>query len=135
MAELADTLFTLMPSVVKHINERLDNIGMTNTDYMALRNIDGPTPMKALASCMNFDPSYVTMVADRLEALGLIARQPHPTDRRVKNLVLTVKGKQLKTSIPETLWEGPNTFSSLSDADRRRLMALLARLVPTDGDG
>lgn len=129
MAELADVLFALMPTVVEHINERLHNLGMTNTDYMALRNIDGPTPMKELASCMNYDPSYVTMVADRLETLGLIAREPHPTDRRVKNLVLTAKGKRLKKSIPETLWKGSNTFSSLSDSDRRQLMDLLAQLT------
>lgn len=132
MAELADVLFTLMPSVVAHINEQLEDLEMTNTDYLALRNIDGPTPMKELASCMNFDPSYVTMVADRLESFGLVERQPHPTDRRVKNLVLTTKGHRFKKSIPETIWNGPNTFSSLTDTERGQLIELLNRLVATD---
>lgn len=132
-AELADTLFTLMPMVVEHVNERLADLGMTNTDYWALKSVDGPMPMKELAHCMDIDPSYVTLVADRLEALGLIERQPHPTDRRVKHLVLTAKGKRLKKTIPETLWSGPTTFSSLTDAERTTLTSLLTKLVDENG--
>ena len=112
--ELVDVLFNFMPLVVNHVNERLEELGMTNTDYWALRTIEGPMPMSELAHCMEFDPSYVTIVADRLETLGLVERQPHPTDRRVKNLVLTAKGRRLKKTIPETLWNAPNLFSALN---------------------
>jgi DNA-binding MarR family transcriptional regulator len=104
---------------------------MTNTDYWALRSVEGPMPMKDLANCMEIDPSYVTLVADRLEQLGLIERQPHPTDRRVKNLVLTAKGRRVKTSIPDKLWNGPNTFSTLTDTERAELTDLLSKLVAT----
>lgn len=128
-SELADALFNFMPLVVNHVNERLEEFGMTNTDYWALRTIDAPMPMNELAHCMEFDPSYVTIVADRLEGLGLVERQPHPTDRRVKNLVLTKKGEQLKKSIPGTLWSGPNTFSALSDGEQTTLVAILAKLA------
>ena len=132
-AALADALYTVMPLVVDHVNDRLEELGMTNTDYWALRSVDGPMPMKDLAHCMEIDPSYVTLVADRLEELGLIERQPHPTDRRVKNLVLTAKGRRLKKTIPDKLWSGPNTFSSLTDNERSQLIDLLKRLVATDG--
>ncbi len=128
-AQLADALYTLMPMVVDHVNDRLEELGMTNTDYWALRSVDGPMPMKELAHCMEIDPSYVTLVADRLEELGLIERQPHPTDRRVKNLVLTAKGKKVRASIPDKLWNGDNTFSTLSDAERAQLTGLLTKLV------
>jgi DNA-binding MarR family transcriptional regulator len=128
-AELADALYNFMPMVVNHVNERLDQLGMTNTDYWALRSIEGPMPMKELAHCMDFDPSYVTLVADRLETLGLIERRPHPSDRRVKNLVLTNKGQRLKKTIPETLWSGPNTFSVLTDKEHAKLAELLAKLA------
>jgi DNA-binding MarR family transcriptional regulator len=131
-AELADALFNLMPMVVNHVNHRLDQLGMTNTDYWALRSIQGPMPMKDLAHCMDFDPSYVTLVADHLENLGLIERQQHPTDRRIKNLVLTAKGRRLKKSIPGMLWDGPNTFSALTDGERRRLVELLAKLAASN---
>jgi DNA-binding MarR family transcriptional regulator len=128
-AELADVLFNFMPMVVKHVNERLEELGMTNTDYWALRSIESPMPMKELAHCMEFDPSYVTIVADRLETLGLVERQPHPIDRRVKNLVLTAKGDRLKMTIPDTLWSGTNTFSGLTDAEHTQLSELLAKLA------
>ena len=128
-AALAETLYTVMPIVVDHVSGRLEEFGMTHTDYWALRSVEGAMPMKDLAQCMEIDPSYVTLLADRLEGLGLVARQPHPTDRRVKNLVLTAKGKRLKQSIPDTIWDGPNTFSSLTKAERAKLTALLSKLV------
>ncbi len=140
-AELADVLYTVMPLVVGHVDGRLNEFGMTHTDYWALRSVDGPMPMKDLAHCMDIDPSYVTLVADRLEQLELIERQPHPTDRRVKNLVLTAKGRRFKQTIPKKLWSGSNTFSALSDSERAQLADLLKKLVagqgsnPDDGDG
>ena len=76
----------------------------------------------------------VAQLADRLEELGLIEREPHPTDRRVKNLVLTAKGKRFKKSIPGKLWDGPNTFSALSDGERADLTALLSKLVDSTVD-
>jgi len=130
-ADLADALYTVMPMVVDHVNYLLEDIGMTNTDYWALRSVEGPMPMKDLAHCMNIDPSYVTLVADRLEELGLIERQAHPTDRRVKNLVLTSRGEDFKKTIPVKLWEGPNLFSTLSARERSTLTDLLTKLAAT----
>lgn len=128
-AALADALYTVMPMVVDHVNDRLESLGMTNTDLWALRSIDAPMPMKDLAHCMDIDPSYVTLVADRLEELGLIERRPHPTDRRVKHLVLTAEGRRFKRTIPDRLWAGQNTFSVLTDAERTQLTDLLGRLI------
>lgn len=130
-ADVVDMLFTLMPMVVEHINGRLEDHDMNNTDYWALRSVHGPMPMKDLATCMNIDPSYVTLVADRLEARGLIERQPHPTDRRIKNLVPTKKGIAFQQSIPDVLWSGPNTFSAITDAERVQFIELLSKLIAT----
>lgn len=133
-ADLAETLYTVMPIVVDHVSGRLEEFGMTHTDYWALRSLDGAMPMKDLAQCMEIDPSYVTLLADRLEELGLVERQPHPTDRRVKNLVLTAKGKRFKKAIPDKIWDGPNTFSILTDKEREKLTALLSKLVQANAE-
>ncbi len=133
-AELVDLLFTVMPMVADHVNGRLEDLGMTTTDYWALRSVDGPMPMKDLATCMDIDPSYVTLVADRLEELGLIERQPHPTDRRVKNLVLTTKGRRFKTTVPDKLWSGETMFSALTEAERTRLMGMLVKVAASRSD-
>lgn len=121
--------------VVDHVDDRLEELGMTHTDYWALRSVEGPMPMKDLATCMDIDPSYVTLVADRLEGLGLIERRPHPTDRRVKNLALTAKGRRLKRTIPDKLWGGPNTFSALTRRERAELADLLAKVAATGPAG
>lgn len=133
-ADLVDLLFTVMPMVADHVNSRLEDLGMTTTDYWALRSVEGPMPMKDLATCMDIDPSYVTLVADRLEELGLIERQPHPTDRRVKNLVLTAKGAKLKASLPDTLWSGQTLFSALDNGERATLIQTLTKLAAPHGD-
>lgn len=130
-AEIVDGLFTLMPMVATHLNSRLAEVDLTSTDLWALRSIDGPMPMKELALCMDFDPSYVTVVADRLEARGLIERQPHPTDRRVKNLVLTTKGAEMKAAAPDLIWSGDTMFGALSDAERDLLLDLVTKLTDT----
>lgn len=128
-AEIVDALFTLMPLVVDHVDSRLADLDMTNTDLWALRSIEGPMPMKDLATCMDFDPSYVTVVADRLESRGLIERQPHPTDRRVKNLVLTAKGAEMKATALDRIWSGDNMFRALTESERRTLLDLVAKLT------
>ena len=128
-AALVDRFFEFMPIVVAHIDGRLEPADLTNTDQWALRTIDGPTPMKELAHCMGFDPSYVTVVADRLESRGLIERQPHPTDRRVKNLVLTAKGRKVRANLADTLWSGDTVFSSLNASQRGQLADLLDGMI------
>ncbi|MEM7326954.1 MAG: MarR family transcriptional regulator [Actinomycetota bacterium] len=126
-AGLADILFTVMPMVAKHVNSRLEAFGMTTNDYYALRSVEGPTPMKELAVCLDIDPSYVTVVADRLEELGLIERQPHPSDRRVKNLVLTAKGRRFKKTVQDKLWSGDHLFSSLTEDECDTLIDALRK--------
>lgn len=128
-ADLVDLLFTVMPMVADHVKERLESYGITTTDYWAMRSVDGPMPMKDLATCMDIDPSYVTVVADRLEKLGFIERQPHPNDRRVKNLVLTAKGRKFKRVVPDKLWSGETMFSALTSEDRAHLTEILGKVA------
>ena len=50
-------------------------------------------PMNELAALLACDNSNVTGLVDRLEARGLVTRQPSPEDRRVKHIVLTDAGR------------------------------------------
>ena len=45
-----------------------------------------------LAALLAVDPPNLTPVVDDLEQAGLVERQPHPTDRRVKLVVATTEG-------------------------------------------
>src|SRR3954454_11415935 len=43
-----------------------------------------PMSMRELADALGIDPANATAVVDDLEALKLVRRRPHPTDRRAK---------------------------------------------------
>ena len=60
----------------------------------------GAVTTRALADRLQYDPSNLTGVIDRLEALGAVRRRPDPRDRRVKGVVLTERGQELR----ETFW-------------------------------
>jgi DNA-binding MarR family transcriptional regulator len=82
-------------------------LGLTVAQASALREMTGPLTMKELALKMSCEPSNATVVIDRLEAMALIERQPHPTDRRAKQLVLTNSGAALRRKVLRALAAEP----------------------------
>jgi DNA-binding MarR family transcriptional regulator len=90
--------------------------------------------MGDLAEYWRCDASYVTTLADGLQERGLVERRPHPTDRRVKTIVLTPEGRARRERALELLSEPPSAFASLSAAEQRQLRDLLAKLVAADPD-
>ena len=61
---------------------------------------DGGLRMSDLAETWGCDASYVTTLADGLQERGLAERRPHPTDRRVKTIVLTPEGRAKRERAP-----------------------------------
>ena len=92
----------------------------------------GGTKMSDLAGRWHCDASYVTNVADTLEQRGLAERVPHPTDRRIKMLVLTPLGTQTRERALARLWEPPSAFATLTAEELRQLRDLLAKLAAAD---
>lgn len=93
---------------------------------------DGAMPMREIAQHFGVDSSYVTTLVDDLEANGLAERRPHPTDRRVKTIVLTPKGIEARQRIEELMYEPPQCFAALSEAERTQLHRLLHKLAAAD---
>jgi DNA-binding MarR family transcriptional regulator len=98
---------------------------------MALRQLDSAEskPMSELAIALRCDNSNVTGIVDRLERRGLIERQPSARDRRVKVLVVTAEGAQVRRQLLVRLGEPPQAFAELSPADRKRLAGILRRAL------
>jgi DNA-binding MarR family transcriptional regulator len=93
---------------------------------------DAGVRMGDLAEHWGCDASYVTTLADGLQDRGLAERRPHPTDRRVKTIVLTPKGRSQRAHALELLSEPPSAFAALSATEQRQLRALLRKLVAAD---
>ena len=88
-----------------------------------------PRPMHELATLLACDNSNVTGIIDRLEARGLVARQPYEQDRRVKHVVLTSLGEELRGQLLAQLGRAPAGMERLSPGEQRQLRDLLGRLV------
>src|SRR5580692_12900285 len=81
-----------------------EEAGMSFGKIRALRRIARrPMPMSELASLLTVDPPNLTPVVDDLEQAGLVERQPHPTDRRVKLVAATKDGAALAHKADEIL--------------------------------
>ncbi|MER5637398.1 MarR family transcriptional regulator [Kitasatospora sp. NPDC002227] len=63
----------------------------------------GPRSAADLAADVGLDRSGVTRRASRLEAAGLVRREPDPADRRAALLVLTPAGERTVTELRERL--------------------------------
>jgi len=92
--------------------------------------LDEAMPMRQLARRLGCDNSYVTALVDALEERGLAVREQHPTDRRVKVIVLTGKGQELAKRAQLADMAPPAAFSALSRAEIASLRDLLRKLDP-----
>jgi len=86
--------------------------------------------MRQLARRLGCDNSYVTPLVDALESRGLAVRQPHPTDRRVKVIVLTDRGQDLAERAQLADTTPPAAFSNLDEDEIAILRDLLRKLDP-----
>jgi len=86
---------------------------------MALRQLDPaePKPMSELAIALRCDNSNVTGIVDRLEDRGLVERRPGEHDRRVKMLMITERGAQVRAGLAARLDEPPEALADLSPDD------------------
>ena len=102
-------------------------LGLTPGHLKALFVLDPgePRPMRAMADALACDASMVTWLVDRLEERGLVERQARPTDRRVKAVVLTERGIEIRERLLRAVHEPPAELRSL---DTPSLLALREQL-------
>ena len=90
---------------------------------------EGLTPTALFEAAM-MSSGGMTARIDRLEKAGLVARGPHPTDRRATLVRLTDKGFDLiETIMPEHEEAARDILAPLSLEEQKTLNALLARLI------
>ena len=88
-----------------------------------------PMSMGEFAAAMAIDPPNATVVVDDLEALELVRRRPHPTDRRAKLVEVTPQGKELARRADEILGTPPPALSALDADDLQTLRRILAAVT------
>ncbi len=93
----------------------------------ALCLLEGAAPMSELATKLACDKSYITPLADQMEALGLLTRVPG-NDRRTKFLEMTPQGKSVQAALEEQIALRSPVIASLDAEERDTLEKLLSKL-------
>jgi DNA-binding MarR family transcriptional regulator len=117
----------------KEVSKR---VGLSFGKTRALRRIARkPMSMKELAGLLGVEPPNLTAVVDELEQAGLVERQAHPSDRRVKLVVATAAGAALAREAEEILERPPAGLYGLADGELQTLVALLEKVRGEQGSG
>jgi MarR family transcriptional regulator, organic hydroperoxide resistance regulator len=126
---LAEGIYNVYGSLQRSVSAVLRDLDLTEALADLVWQLDpakGPQSRRALALGLHCDPSNVTLLVDRLEALGLVESCPDNRDRRMKAIALTPTGRQARDRLVATTADSP-TFAKLTEKERRQLARLLAR--------
>lgn len=95
-AELASHLRLAVARLARRLRQEATS-GLTPSQLSALASADrhGPLPLSELADVERVARPTITRIAKVLEAEGLVARGPDPTDGRVSLLRATDEGRAL----------------------------------------
>jgi DNA-binding MarR family transcriptional regulator len=131
MNECWQLLFDLILSERVRMPTIAAEFDLSPTQVHVLRVLEPGTvvPMGRLAGALGCDASNITGVIDRLEARGLVERRAGERDRRVKVLVVTDRGLELRTRLLARLSAPPEPIARLSPDDQAALSAILRRAL------
>ncbi len=89
-----------------------------------------PSSQLALAQRLGIDRTAMTYLVDELETAGLVTRQPHPADRRVRHVAVTPVGRTALSSARRALHAAEDELlGALRPAEAAQLRALLVRVA------
>ena len=128
--EILDAVAGLFARLVTEAEALAKSLGIPVFVIKALHMLDTPLAMKDLGRRMHCDPSFITSIADTLEKYGLAAREADPADRRVKRLVLTPAGAELKARLEDEVLSHTPWRQCLSREQRASLLALIHTMSP-----
>jgi DNA-binding MarR family transcriptional regulator len=111
---------------------QLAGFDLTSVQYAAMEAIAAQPGIDAtrLSELIAFDKATLGGVLDRLEAKGLLARQPSHQDRRAKSVSLTDAGAALLRRVgPHVVAAQVEMMRPLSRAEQAQFIALLRKFV------
>jgi DNA-binding MarR family transcriptional regulator len=127
--EIFDAIAEFVGQMLQRGEKLADEFGVPLFCIKALHRLGDSVTMKELGEQLHCDRSFVTMIADTLEERGLDRREPHPTDRRLKNLVLTPDGLALKKRVEGVLLAQMPWSHALDVTERAQLLGLIRKMT------
>src|SRR5213592_4663689 len=109
-------------------------VGLSDFAVMEMLLHKGPQPVNEIGRRVELTSGAITTAVDRLESLGLVTREAHPTDRRARIVRLRPKGGALaRKSFAVHKAAMDLAAGSLSKHERAALIELLKRLGTSAG--
>jgi DNA-binding MarR family transcriptional regulator len=130
-ASLLNQTTWLAGQISGRMQEALDRLDLTaplaNVIWLLQPDAD-PLPLRKIADLLHCDPSNVTLLSTKLEQQGLAERRPHPRDGRVRTLVLTEAGEDVRQRLLNTVMRH-SPLAGLTLEEQQQLHALLAKAI------
>ncbi|HET7509459.1 MAG TPA: MarR family transcriptional regulator [Solirubrobacterales bacterium] len=124
----------------KQFAERIAAVGLQPPLFRVLNLVDAAEgqSQQAIGQAVDVPASRMVALVDELEHEGLVERRPHPSDRRIRALYLTDKGRDLLARGRKVAKQHETDLTrGMSAADRKLLTQLLRQIVDKQalGDG
>lgn len=124
--------------LLSRVDATLKPFGLTFARYELLTLLSftraGRMPLSSAAGRLQVHPTSVTNTVDRLEAAGLVRREPHPTDGRATLVALTDAGREIAAAATAALNADVFAEPGLDAEDAETLIQVIARLRASAGD-
>jgi DNA-binding MarR family transcriptional regulator len=124
--------------LIAELDAMLRPFGITFSRYEALvllvHSHDGALPLSKIGERLQVHATSVTNVIDRLEAAGLVRREPNPRDGRGTLAVITEEGRKVADKATVEFNNARFATRALSSEDRHQLFEILRRLRLDAGD-
>jgi DNA-binding MarR family transcriptional regulator len=127
-SEIFESMGKLVEAMIAKGEQIAGRLGVPAFCLKALHELGSPMAMRDLGRRLHCDPSFVTSIADLMEKNGLARREASTTDRRIKNLVLTVAGMRLREQA-EREFMNLMPWHCLDDGERACLLSLIRKMI------
>jgi DNA-binding MarR family transcriptional regulator len=130
--EAVDAILYAARRIRTAADARLRESGLSLSAYQLMRALEkSDQSMREVSEILHVSPRSVTDMIDGLESRGLVARGPHPADRRVTLLSLTAEGRrQLAGAAALAQASDGAAISGLSTEEQQTLRYLLDLVAP-----
>jgi MarR family transcriptional regulator for hemolysin len=117
----------------RELDDAVKDYGLTDASALPLQylaHMGDDCRQGALAEAMNLEGPTLVRVIDQLVAAGLVERQDHKDDRRVKVIGLTAAGRTLNAQLRERLDRvRRSVFDGINDDETEAALDVLKRLT------
>jgi DNA-binding MarR family transcriptional regulator len=130
-ASLLYQVMAVAGQVTGRMQEGLERLNLTGPTANLLWTLDPgaePQSLRKLATLLHCDPSNITLLSAQLEERGLAERRPHPGDGRVRTLVLTAEGREMRERLLAIVAKR-SPFAELDADEQRTLRSLLSKAL------